>query len=127
VRLATAGSLRLNANLQRLSQWFGRYSGVLRLNYNDEMFFNNVSFTDSSPADGAWLDAEAAKLPGRPKADLYRAGLTHMYSAFDRAVRQVRPDLARTGNAYVGSTPPVEGSYAPAVYEHLTEVGTRTT
>ena len=43
-----------------------------------------------------------------------------MYSEFDHAVQEIRPDLARTATP-MWQYPAVEGSYVPTVYAHMTE------
>jgi hypothetical protein len=120
VRLADSWFPALGTTLQHVTQWFGKYPSFYGFNYNDEVFFSNVPFTDSSPADKAWLDTTIAQLAGRPKADAYRAGLAHMYGELDEAVTEVRPDLARTATP-MWQYPAVDGSYAPTVYAHMTE------
>lgn len=120
VRLADSWFPPLNATLQRLTQWFGKYPSFYGFNYNDEIFFPTLPFVDSVPGDKVWLDTAAAQLVGRPKPDVFRAGLTHMYGEFDRAVSEVRPDLSRTTTP-MWQYPAVEGSYAPTIYEHMTE------
>jgi hypothetical protein len=120
VRLADSWFPPLNATLQRLSQWLGRYPSFYGFNYNDEAFFPNGPFVNSIPADQAWLDSAAAQLVGRPKADAFRLGFAHMYSQFDAAVKEVKPDLARTTTP-MWQYPAVVGSYAPTVYAHMTE------
>jgi hypothetical protein len=120
VRLAEKWFPPIDGALQRVSQWLGKYPSFYGFNYNDEAFFGSTALADSVPADAAWLDAAAAQLPGRPKADVYRAGLTHMYGEFDNAVTEVRPGLARTATP-MWQYPAVEGSYAPTIYAHMTE------
>ncbi|HWZ88935.1 MAG TPA: PQQ-binding-like beta-propeller repeat protein [Polyangiaceae bacterium] len=111
VRLADSWFPPLNRTLQRLSQWFGKYPAFYGFNYNDEVFWG------ANPEDKAWLTATSVD---RPMPDAYRAGLSHMYSEFDRAVLEVRPDLGRTATP-MWQYPAVEGSYAPTIYAHMTE------
>ncbi|HTA91342.1 MAG TPA: hypothetical protein VK745_17275, partial [Polyangiaceae bacterium] len=111
VRLADSWFPPINRTLQRLSQWFGKYPAFYGFNYNDEVFFT------PTPPDKAWLDAESVN---RPMPDVYRAGLSHMYGEFDRAVLEVRPDLGRTATP-MWQYPAVAGSYAPTIYAHMTE------
>lgn len=120
VRLADSWFPPLNGTLQRLSEWLGKYPSFYGFNYNDEIFFPNVPFVEALPADKAWLTSAEGQLHGRPKADIYRAGLARMYGEFDRAIDQVRPDLARTATP-MWQYPAVEGSYAPAIYAHMSE------
>ena len=120
VRLADSWFPPLDATLQRATQWLGKYPSFYGFNYNDELFFDNFPFADHLPADSAWLDATAAKLGHPLRSDVYRAGLTHMYGELDRAVTELRPDLARTATP-MWQFPAVEGSYAPTVYAHMTE------
>ena len=120
VRLAADWFPSLDATMQRLSQWFGRYPAFYGFNYNDEIFFPNAPFSDSSTADKAWLNAAVSRLAGRPKADAFRLGLTHMYGELDRAVEEVRGDLSRTATP-MWQYPAVEGSYAPTIYANMTE------
>ncbi len=121
VLLADTSLAPVTSKLQRLTQWLGKYPSFYGFNYNDELFYPGAAASASKPsADRAWLDAKISEFRGHPLADAYLASLARMYAQFDRAITEVRPDLARTATP-MWQYPAVEGSYAPKIYEHMTE------
>lgn len=104
----------LDTGVQQLAQWFGRYPSFYGFNYNDELFFQGTL------ADSAWLSAKQDTLASHARPDAFRAGLTRMYGELDRSVERAAPDLSRTATP-MWQFPAVEGSYAPTIYEHMTE------
>jgi len=104
----------LDAGLERLAQWLGRYPSFYGFNYNDELF------PSTNADDRVWLAELAVKKPERSPTDRSLVALGRMYQELNHSVERVRPDLARTATP-MWQFPAVEGSYAPTIYEHLTE------
>ena len=112
---------RLAPAIARFAQANERHPSFYGVNYNDEMFFDNIYDNTWTQADTEWLDSvNKEQFPGRPRADAYRLALDRMYSSFNTAVKQAVP-RARTTTTPMWQFPAVDGSYAPTMYAGMDE------
>jgi outer membrane protein assembly factor BamB len=110
---------KLTPVLQHTAQSRERYPSFYGINYNDEMFFGQWVF-DWTESDKAWLKETAqAKFKGS-MPDTYRFALRTMYDTFDAATLKANPAVRRTATP-MWQFPAVEGSYAPEIYQRLSE------
>lgn len=123
VRFRNEWFAKLLPQLQRGTQWMGRYPSFLGLNFNDEMFFGGFA-TEWSPEDDAWIDRLAAqRFKGLPRPTVLFEALRLMYEQFTSAVKLAKPDARLTATP-MWQFPAVEGSYAPLIYERMQETYT---
>ncbi len=110
---------RLVPVLQRAALRLGRYPSFYGFNYHDELFFKGGGGWSKQDADSIAL-IQARKFPGRPVADAYLMALGTMYQQFNAAVRLADPQ-ARITATPMWQFPAMEGSYAPLVYDGMSE------
>ena len=112
---------QIGPGIQRFMQAYERFPSFYGVNYNDEIFFDNIYDPSWTKADSEWLqDALNTKFPGRPKPDAYRHALDTMYSSLNAAVRQAAPN-ANITTTPMWQHPAVDGSYAPTIYAGMNE------
>lgn len=120
VPLADGRLEQLGSSVRRLSQWLGKYPSFYGFNFNDELFFDNVPFSEMPEEDRAWLKQYLADHPRAVPADAYRAGLERLYARLVEPAKLGRPGLNVTATP-MWQYPAEEGSYAPSVYAKLSE------
>ena len=102
------------------AQWGVRYPSFYGFNYNDEMFFWTNYDGRWNQDDTDYLNNIIKEQFNGVKPDAYKWALTKMYDSFNNVVTRVDPTLARTTTP-MWQFPAVEGSYAPTIYQHMTE------
>ena len=110
---------RLTPVLQRAAQSRERYPSFYGYNYNDEMFFGQWVF-DWTESDVNWLKENAEQKFNGSMPDVYRYALRTMYDTFDDATLRANPEVKRTATP-MWQFPAVEGSYAPEIYQNMSE------
>ena len=112
---------RLVPVLQRSAQWLGRFPSFYGFNYNDEMFFGGWA-QGWTKDDADWLDrVQREQFADRPRPDMLRHALRTMYDAFNEAVREADGEAANITTTPMWQYPAVEGSYAPEIYQGMSE------
>lgn len=106
--------------LYNTAQWASRYPSFYGFNYNDEMFFWTNYDGRWGQADTDYMNTVIKDQFKGNKPDAYKWALKKMYDGFNNVVTRATPTLARTTTP-MWQFPAMEGSYAPTIYENMTE------